>query len=119
MTSLMRHATLVATNGDLQTHARECTCTNEKTRMELQIYTKGRTDEILNLNNKISQLKKLLESLMRHATLATNRFPTSEAGRRDAASGVGLGGGAGGRPPRGLGGPHRGPRCPGAGGGAV
>ena len=59
---LMRHATLVATNGDLQTHARECTHMNEKTRMELQIYTKGKTDEILNLNNKISQLKKLLES---------------------------------------------------------
>ena len=59
---LMRHVTPVATNGDLQTHARECTHMNEKTRMELQIYTKGKTDEILNLNNKISQLKKLLES---------------------------------------------------------
>ena len=115
----MCHATLVATNGDLQTHARECTCTNEKTRMELQIYAKGKTDEILNLNNEISQLKKLLESLMRHATLATNdQIPTSEAvAVGDAASG--LGGGAGGRPPRSPGGPLRGPRRPGAGGGAV
>ena len=29
--------------------------------MELQIYTKGKTDEILNLNNKISRKKKDLE----------------------------------------------------------
>lgn len=58
---LMRFATLEATNGDLRQQAKGTSETNEATRAELQTYTKTRTDEILNLNNKISRKKKDLE----------------------------------------------------------
>ena len=58
---LMRHATLEATNNDLRQHARECAELNEQTRAELQAYTKSKADEILNLNNRISRLKKEME----------------------------------------------------------
>mmetsp|Transcript_41925 Transcript_41925/g.50804 ORF Transcript_41925/g.50804 Transcript_41925/m.50804 type:complete len:312 (-) Transcript_41925:960-1895(-) len=59
---LMRYATLEATNNDLREHAKECNSKNEETRAALQAYTKMKTDEILNLNNSISRLKKELES---------------------------------------------------------
>lgn len=58
---LMRFATLEATNDDLRQQAKGTSETNEVTRAELQSYTKSRTDEILNLNNKISRKKKELE----------------------------------------------------------
>ena len=58
---LMHHATLEATNNDLRQHARECAELNEQTRAELQAYTKSKADEILNLNNRISRLKKEME----------------------------------------------------------
>ena len=58
---LMRHATLEATNNDLRQHARECAELNEQTRAELQAYTKSKADEILNLNNRMSRLKKEME----------------------------------------------------------
>ena len=58
---LMHHATLEATNNDLRQYARECAELNEQTRAELQAYTKSKADEILNLNNRISRLKKEME----------------------------------------------------------
>mmetsp|Transcript_5872 Transcript_5872/g.10173 ORF Transcript_5872/g.10173 Transcript_5872/m.10173 type:complete len:317 (+) Transcript_5872:175-1125(+) len=41
----------------------------EKTRAELQTYSKVKTDEILNLNNEISRLKKILEQYERSAVI--------------------------------------------------
>lgn len=59
---LMRHATLQATNNDLKEHQNRCADLAERTRVELQIYTKQKTDEILNLDNRLAQLKKELEA---------------------------------------------------------
>lgn len=64
---LMRYATLEATNNDLRHSATATSDKNEQTRAELQAYTKMKTDEILNLNNSISRLKKELESRERDA----------------------------------------------------
>jgi hypothetical protein len=40
----------------------------EKSRAELQSYTKEKQDEVLNLNNEISRLKKVLETAERDVT---------------------------------------------------
>lgn len=72
---LMRYLTLEATNNDLREHARACADKNEQTREDLQRYTKMKTDEILNLNNKISRLKKDLEGRERNVL--------NEASKRD------------------------------------
>mmetsp|Transcript_20045 Transcript_20045/g.36043 ORF Transcript_20045/g.36043 Transcript_20045/m.36043 type:complete len:298 (-) Transcript_20045:332-1225(-) len=58
---LMRYATLSATNADLKEHQRKCGELAEKVRSELQVFVKQKTDEILNLNNQLSRLKKELE----------------------------------------------------------
>mmetsp|Transcript_13056 Transcript_13056/g.45270 ORF Transcript_13056/g.45270 Transcript_13056/m.45270 type:complete len:300 (+) Transcript_13056:157-1056(+) len=58
---LQRHETLQQANEDLRQQAAECAEKNEDTRAALQAYTKAKTDEILNLNNQISRLKKDLE----------------------------------------------------------
>jgi predicted nuclease with TOPRIM domain len=59
---IMRHATLQATNQDLKEHQHKCAELAEKTRAELNLYVKQKTDEILNLNNHLARLKKELES---------------------------------------------------------
>lgn len=59
---LMRHKTLEVTNADLGKSQRLGELNSERARQELQGTIKQKTDEILNLNNKISQLKKELES---------------------------------------------------------
>lgn len=59
---LMRHKTLEVTNADLGRSQRLGELNSERARQELQVTIKQKTDEILNLNNKISQLKKELES---------------------------------------------------------
>ncbi|GBG70267.1 hypothetical protein CBR_g6396 [Chara braunii] len=64
---LMRYATLEATNGDLKQHAQLCAEKNEVTRADLQTYSKMKTNEILNLNNEVSQLKKDFEQYERDA----------------------------------------------------
>ncbi|GFH33122.1 modifier of inner arms 2 protein, partial [Haematococcus lacustris] len=48
---LLRHATLKATNSDLKEHQRKCSELAEGIRAELVVYVKGKTDEILALNN--------------------------------------------------------------------
>ncbi|KAF5841600.1 hypothetical protein DUNSADRAFT_12297 [Dunaliella salina] len=58
---LMRHATLRATNKDLRDHQQKCSEAAESIRAELAAYVKGRTDEILNLSNRVARLKKELE----------------------------------------------------------
>ncbi|KAJ9531595.1 hypothetical protein V8C86DRAFT_1811506 [Haematococcus lacustris] len=58
---LLRHATLKATNSDLKEHQRKCSELAEGIRAELVVYVKGKTDEILALNNVVAQLKKELE----------------------------------------------------------
>jgi predicted nuclease with TOPRIM domain len=64
---LMRHATLQATNQDLKEHQHRCAELAEKTRAELNVYIKQKTDEILNLNNHLARLKKELESFEQQA----------------------------------------------------
>ncbi|GMH41990.1 hypothetical protein BSKO_09909 [Bryopsis sp. KO-2023] len=58
---LMRHATLKVTNHDLNEHQKQLEELTEKTRAELQNYVRQKTESILNLNNKLSNLKKELE----------------------------------------------------------
>mmetsp|Transcript_4361 Transcript_4361/g.15122 ORF Transcript_4361/g.15122 Transcript_4361/m.15122 type:complete len:302 (+) Transcript_4361:93-998(+) len=74
---LMRFATLDATNNDLRLHAKSCEEKHEKTRAELQTYTKAKTDEILNLNNQISRMKKELEGQEREVLTLTNNMDHS------------------------------------------
>uniref|UniRef100_A0A7S0X210 DUF4200 domain-containing protein n=1 Tax=Mantoniella antarctica TaxID=81844 RepID=A0A7S0X210_9CHLO len=62
---LMRHATLEATNKDLRDADRDYLAQIEKSRAELHSYTKEKVDEVLNLNNKIARLKKVLETVER------------------------------------------------------
>ncbi|KAK9823584.1 hypothetical protein WJX72_003990 [[Myrmecia] bisecta] len=59
---MSRHATLEATNDDLKEQQNQAAELAEQTRSDLVAYTKAKTDEILNLNNMISRLKKELES---------------------------------------------------------
>lgn len=59
----MRQATLEATRHDLKLQQKSCTESTEKMRASLQQYKKQKTDEILSLNNTISQLKKRLEEM--------------------------------------------------------
>ncbi len=59
---LDRYATLNATNEDVRQQQDETDEASEKLRGELVLYTKQKTDEILNLNNQISQLKKQMEA---------------------------------------------------------
>ncbi|DBB07814.1 TPA: hypothetical protein ACH3X3_009224 [Trebouxia sp. C0006] len=59
---ILRHATLAATNQDLKEQRNHFGEAAEQTRSELQAYTKTKTDEIVNLNNTISRLKKQLET---------------------------------------------------------
>lgn len=71
---LMRHATLQATNTDLRDADRHYLDMIEKSRAELQSYTKEKVDEVLNLNNEIARLKKVLETSERETRdLAENR----------------------------------------------
>eukprot|EP00899_Mesostigma_viride_P009263 jgi/Mesvir1/18338/Mv14239-RA.1 len=74
---LMRAATLEATNADLKAHSRACLEKHEEKRAELQLYSKQKMDEILNLNNKVSMLKKELESWERESQLMQSRQDTS------------------------------------------
>ena len=62
---LMRHATLEATNKDLRDADRDYLDMIERSRAELQTYTKEKVDEVLNLNNEIARLKKELETAER------------------------------------------------------
>lgn len=62
---LMRHATLEATNKDLRDADRNYLDMIERSRAELQTYTKEKLDEVLNLNNEIARLKKVLETAER------------------------------------------------------
>ncbi|KAF6257143.1 flagellar associated protein [Scenedesmus sp. NREL 46B-D3] len=64
---LLRHATLQATNDDLRAHQLHSAAEAEEIRVALQAFTKQKMDEILNLNNKLSQLKKQLESYEQQA----------------------------------------------------
>jgi hypothetical protein len=64
---LLRHATLQATNDDLRAHQQHSAAEAEEIRVALQAFTKQKMDEILNLNNKLSQLKKQLESYEQQA----------------------------------------------------
>mmetsp|Transcript_14208 Transcript_14208/g.36465 ORF Transcript_14208/g.36465 Transcript_14208/m.36465 type:complete len:311 (+) Transcript_14208:219-1151(+) len=59
---LMRYATLNATNEDVRKQQFDTEEASERLRAELLQYSKMKTDEILNLNNQISQLKKQLEA---------------------------------------------------------
>lgn len=60
---LNRHATLMATNSDLKQQQNDHTENMERVRKELQVFTKQRSDEILNRNNHTARLKKRLEAL--------------------------------------------------------
>jgi hypothetical protein len=64
---LLRHATLQATNDDLRAHQQHSAAEAEEIRVALQAFTKQKMDEILNLNNKLSQLKKQLENYEQQA----------------------------------------------------
>lgn len=64
---LLRHATLQATNDDLRAHQQYSAAEAESIRVALQAFTKQKMDEILNLNNKLSQLKKQLENYEQQA----------------------------------------------------
>uniref|UniRef100_A0A383V3C6 DUF4200 domain-containing protein n=1 Tax=Tetradesmus obliquus TaxID=3088 RepID=A0A383V3C6_TETOB len=64
---LLRHATLQATNDDLRAHQQYSAAEAEEIRVALQAFTKQKMDEILNLNNKLSQLKKQLENYEQQA----------------------------------------------------
>eukprot|EP00959_Pyramimonas_sp_CCMP1952_P353324 7402434-Pyramimonas_sp.AAC.1 len=66
---LMRYATLEATNSDLRNNKKNSEIQQEQYRTDLQSYTKLKTDEILNLNNTISRLKKDLEQCERNAVI--------------------------------------------------
>eukprot|EP00879_Flechtneria_rotunda_P023786 GHRR01025185.1.p1 GENE.GHRR01025185.1~~GHRR01025185.1.p1 ORF type:complete len:250 (+),score=78.43 GHRR01025185.1:128-877(+) len=66
---LMRHATLQATNDDLRSHQQRCACEAEAIRAALQAFNKQKTDEILNLNNRLAQSKKQLEDYEQEASL--------------------------------------------------
>ena len=62
---LARHATLEATNEDLRTQQEDLAEEFEGTRLELQAYVKQKANEILNLNNQISSMRKELEVAQR------------------------------------------------------
>lgn len=74
---LMRHATLQATNDDLRHHQRQSAAEAEEVRVALQTCTKQKTDEILNLNNRLAQLKKQLESYEQQASLQVRLYRCS------------------------------------------
>ncbi|CAG9461648.1 unnamed protein product [Pedinophyceae sp. YPF-701] len=58
---LARHATLQATNQDLKEQTQSLTRELEQLRLDMNAYVRAKTNEILNLNNEISTLKKDLE----------------------------------------------------------
>ena len=60
---LDRYATLKANNAENREKQEMTDEASEKQRAELLQYSKQKTDEILNLNNQISQLKKHMEAL--------------------------------------------------------
>jgi hypothetical protein len=64
---LLRHATLQATNDDLRAHQQHSAAEAEEIHVALQAFTKQKMDEILNLNYKLSQLKKQLEDYEQQA----------------------------------------------------
>ena len=64
---LNRHATLVATNGDLKQQQKVNNEEMERVRADMNATVKRRTDEILNKNNQIALLKKELEALQLQA----------------------------------------------------
>eukprot|EP00241_Pyramimonas_parkeae_P007189 CAMPEP_0114260016 /NCGR_PEP_ID=MMETSP0058-20121206/20221_1 /TAXON_ID=36894 /ORGANISM="Pyramimonas parkeae, CCMP726" /LENGTH=304 /DNA_ID=CAMNT_0001375141 /DNA_START=316 /DNA_END=1230 /DNA_ORIENTATION=+ len=66
---LNRYTTLEATNTEMRDLMKSGEKSQETTRAELQVYVKIKTDEILNLNNTISRLKKDLESRETQATI--------------------------------------------------
>lgn len=59
---IVRFAALEATNRDLNVHSKEVAEGTDRARLELQSYVKTAADEILFLNNRLSVLKKDLES---------------------------------------------------------
>lgn len=66
---LDRFTTLDATNREMRSLMRERELGQEATFKELQAYVKSKTDEMLNLNNAISSLKKQLEQCERDAAV--------------------------------------------------
>eukprot|EP00775_Hariotina_reticulata_P008951 gene8951-9127_t len=66
---LMRFATLQAAHADLCSHQQKCASEAEEVRAALQALTKQKSDEILNLNNHLAELKKQLELYQQQASL--------------------------------------------------
>lgn len=66
---LNRYTTLESTNNEMRQLMKTREQEQEQTRVDLQTYVKMKTDEILNLNNTISHLKKDLESRERDAAI--------------------------------------------------
>jgi len=64
---LMRHATLQATNDDLQARTRQLAEENEQQRLILQKFLKDKTDENLGYNNETAALQKTLEGKVQAA----------------------------------------------------
>jgi len=64
---LMRHSTLQATNRDLRKHMAWCDESADAARSQLAAFVKQRTDELLLLNNQLSQLKQQLEAYEQEA----------------------------------------------------
>lgn len=61
--SLNRYTTLITTNSDLKRQQNEHADAMERVRNETQLFQKQKTDDILNMNNRIARLKKHLESI--------------------------------------------------------
>jgi paraquat-inducible protein B len=66
---LSRHATLQATNKDLRRHMAEHGEAAEAVRGELAAFVKARTDDLLQLNNRLAQLKQEREAYKQDARL--------------------------------------------------
>jgi len=58
-----------ATHTDLCSHQQQCASETEEVRAALQALTKQKSDEILNLNNHLAQLKKQLELYQQQASI--------------------------------------------------
>jgi hypothetical protein len=61
--SLNRYTTLITTNSDLKRQQNEHADAMERVRNDTQLFQKQKTDDILNMNNRIARLKKHLESI--------------------------------------------------------
>eukprot|EP00939_MAST-03C_sp_MAST-3C-sp1_P003193 g3193.t1 len=60
---LSRHRTLKAAHDDLLRRSKSIENSIDQTRAELQYYTKEKTNDILNLNNKISTMRKTIDHI--------------------------------------------------------